>query len=89
MIVNPGQCVVCEKSIASVCPTCGSKRFSELFTEVTVQWSNGSLMPIGICRDCAKDNKWSTPEAKAGIAQAHWDYWDKTGGRYDKAVVLA
>lgn len=88
MIVSPGYCVTCEKQIHNACPTCGSKSFSKEFTEVVVQWSNGSKMPIGICTECSTGNKWITPEAKAGIAKAHFDYWDKTGGRYDKEVVI-
>lgn len=88
MIVSPGYCVTCEKAIHAACGSCGAKKFSRDFTEVTVQWSNGSKMPIGICTECAAGNKWNTPEALAGITKAHWDYWDKTGGKYDKAVTL-
>ncbi len=88
MIVSPGLCVTCEKPVAAACPACGAQKFAANFTEVTVQWSNGSRMPIGICTDCSTGNKWNTPEAKAGIAKAHFDYWDKMGGTYDPEISL-
>lgn len=88
MIVSPGFCVTCEKPIHTACSACGSKKFSKEFTEVTVRWSNGSQMPIGICLDCSTGNKWNTPEGKKGIAQAHFDYWEKAGGHYDKELSI-
>jgi len=83
-----GFCSVCEKVIAKKCSGCDAKVKTEDYTEVEMVWTNGAKMKIGICVDCAKSHAWTTPEAKAGITQAHWDIWDKQGGRYDKEVVL-
>lgn len=88
MICQAGKCCVCEKDIAETCPTCGSKRFNEQHNQVEVKWSNGSVMPIGVCRDCASNHKYDTPEAKRGITEAHWKYWEAQGAKPDKAVVI-
>lgn len=83
-----GFCSVCDKEIAQKCPSCDSKRPSGEYTEVEVQWSNGSKMQIAVCLDCATNHKWTTPEAKAGLTKAHFDHWEKQGGTYDKEIVI-
>jgi len=79
-----GYCTVCEKVIASGEP----KRPTQDYTEVQMEWSNGSKMKIAVCVDCAKTHRWATPEAKDGITKAHWDAWDKQNALYDRAVTL-
>lgn len=83
-----GYCGVCDKEIATSCPACSHKKPTHDYTEVDVQWSNGAKMKIAVCTHCAKTHAWATPEAKAGITKAHWDAWNKTGGHYDKEIVL-
>ncbi len=83
-----GYCSVCDKEIAKLCTGCGAKTKTADYTEVEVQWSNGSKMNIAVCLDCAAKNRHASPEAKATITKAHQDYWDKKGGIYDKAVAL-
>lgn len=84
-----GHCLICDKETATTCGACSHKRPNADYTQVEVQWSNGSKMPIGVCTTCAASGAWSTPEAKQAITQAHWDIWEKTGGHYDKEVVIA
>ena len=88
MRAEAGYCSVCDKEIAKTCASCSVKSKTSDYTEVEVVWSNGAKMKIGVCLDCATNHKWMTPGAKAGITQAHWDYWDKLGGKYDKEVIL-
>ena len=83
-----GFCSVCEKEIAKRCNDCGSRKPGNEYTEVEVEWSNGSKMKIAVCVTCATTHVWTTPEAKAGLTKAHQDYWDKAKGTYDKAVVI-
>lgn len=83
-----GYCTVCEKEIARTCSDCSNKAKTNDYTEVQVEWSNGSKMKIAVCVDCATSHKWATPEAKAGITKAHWDAWDRLGGAYDKQIVI-
>jgi hypothetical protein len=83
-----GYCAVCDKEIAKKCGACDTKVKTQDYTEVEVAWSNGAKMKIGVCVPCAKDHAWTSPTAKQAITQAHWDYWDKMGGKYDKEVVL-
>lgn len=83
-----GYCMVCDKEIAKTCTTCGNRGKTSEYTEVEIQWSNGSKMQIAVCVSCATSHAWTTPQAKVAITQAHWDAWDKTGGKYDKEVVV-
>ncbi len=83
-----GFCTLCEKDIASKCPSCQAKRPGSDYTEVQVTWSNGSLMQIALCLDCATSHLWSTPEAKKGITEAHWLAWEKEGKTFDKEIVI-
>lgn len=80
--------MVCDKEIAKSCASCGVRSKTSEYTEVAILWSNGSKMQIGVCIPCATSHAWMTPEAKAAITQAHWIAWDKTGGKYDKEVVV-
>lgn len=83
-----GYCMICDKEIAKKCSGCDAKVKTNDYTEVEVQWTSGAKMKIGVCIDCAKNHTWATPEAKKGITKAHWDAWDKQGGKYDKEIVL-
>lgn len=83
-----GYCMVCDREIAKTCTACGAKSKTSEYTEVQVEWSNGSKMQIAICISCATRHAFATPEAKAGITRAHWDAWNKTGGKYDKEIVV-
>lgn len=85
-----GFCMICDKKIMQGCPACGmNKKPTNDYTEVQVTWSNGAAMKIGVCTACATSHAWTTPAAKEGITKAHWDAWDKLGGKYDREVVVA
>ncbi len=83
-----GYCGVCDKEIAKKCDSCSHKKPTEDYTEVQVEWSNGAKMNIAVCKECATNHRWATPEAKKGITHAHWAAWDKTGGKYSKEIVI-
>jgi hypothetical protein len=82
MIGVPGGCVICDKAIFS------SGRPNENFTQVEVTWSNKSVMPIGVCMDCAGTHKQATDEGKRAIEKWHWTFWDAQRARYDKEITL-
>lgn len=88
LICQAGKCCVCEKDIADACPTCGTKKFNVEHNQVDVKWSNGSIMPIGVCRDCATNHKYDSVEAKQGITEAHWKYWESQGAKPDRSIVI-
>jgi hypothetical protein len=50
-----GICLCCDTAIATTCPTCTTRKPNELYTEVLVNLSNGSKMPIAVCVDCTQD----------------------------------
>jgi hypothetical protein len=81
-------CAVCDKEIATSCPSCNHKKANGEYTEVQMEWSNGSKMTVAVCVSCAASHAWATPEAKEGITKAHWAAWDKAGGKYSREVVL-
>lgn len=83
-----GFCMICDKEIAPKCGSCDTRKPGGEYTQVEVQWSNGSKMLIAVCLSCATSHAWTTPEAKKGITQAHWDHWDKEGGKYDREIVI-
>jgi hypothetical protein len=83
-----GYCMLCEKEIAPPCGHCGSRKPGSQYTEVEVQWSNGSIMKIAVCVDCAVKNAHAADVAKDGLTKAHQAHWEKQGGTYDKAVVI-
>lgn len=80
--------MVCEKDIAPPCGDCGGRKPGSQYTEVVMEWSNGSKMPIAVCLNCATSHEWCKPEVKAAITLAHQDHWAELGGRFDKAVVI-
>ncbi len=83
-----GTCLVCDQSIAETCQACGIFSKSPNYTEVEIQWSNGCKMNIAICLRCSVDHTWTSPRAKQKIKEAHWDTWDKEGGKYDPEVFI-
>lgn len=87
-MLEPGLCVICAKDIAPKCGECGTRKFGSQYTEVVMEWSNGSKMPVGVCLDCAKDNKHMTAHVKQQVTQDHHDYWEKQGQPRDKGIIL-
>ena len=83
-----GYCIICDKETAKQCSSCNNRAANEHYTEVEVEWSNGSKMRIGVCKDCATSHKWATPEAKKGITEAHWKIWDDRHETYSKEIVV-
>ncbi len=83
-----GACLVCDKAIAKACAACGITSKTNEYTEVEIQWSNGCKMKIGICASCATNHAWMNPQAKEKIKLAHWNVWEKEGGRYDPEVFI-
>jgi hypothetical protein len=83
MIGFPGGCVVCDRPVFE-----GGKP-NEHLTNVEVEWTNGSKMVVGVCKDCASRNAQATPEGKRAITAWHHVYWDRHAGRYDKEIVIA
>lgn len=47
-----GLCLNCEKDLLRTCSSCGSKQKSNDYTEVLLNLTNGSKMPIAVCLDC-------------------------------------
>lgn len=82
MIGVPGGCVVCDKPIIM------NGRPTEDHTQVTVKWSNGSDMTVGVCRDCATTHRWATDEGKKAIQNWHWTYWNRSNAKYDPEIVI-
>lgn len=83
-----GYCMICEKEIAKPCPTCSTKTKTGDYTEVQIEWSNGSKMQIAVCLSCATSHAWKQEEAKKGITQAHFGAWEKMGHTFDRGVVV-
>ncbi len=83
-----GYCVVCDKEIAKQCESCTHKKPTRDYSEVQVEWSNGSKMKVAVCVSCASSHAWATEEGKRIITQAHWDVWESRGGKYDKEIVI-
>lgn len=81
-----GYCLVCEKEIAPKCGSCEARRPGGQYTEVQLNWSNGSRMNVAVCLDCSKDKVWVAD--KVAMTQAHFDAWDKCAGQYDREVVI-
>lgn len=88
MAIEFGFCMICQKEIAPKCNDCGTRKPAGQYTEVAMQWSNGSQMQVAVCLDCAKDNKHTTAHAKQLITKAHQDHWKEQGGQFDPAVIL-
>ena len=71
-----------------LCMFCGKDHTQGNHSEVTVEWSNGSKMPIGMCRDCSTSHVWTTAEGKTKIRDWHFQYWDEHGGNYNKGLTI-
>ncbi len=83
-----GYCIVCDKEIAPGCAHCGVRKAGSQYTEVEVNWSNGSKMKLAVCVPCATSNIHADDVVKDGITKAHHAYWDKHKMPHDKAVVI-
>lgn len=81
-----GRCLVCEKEIAKKCSGCDAMTNTQDYTEIELNWSNGSRMRMAVCINCSKDKIWKAD--KTEMTHAIWDAWDKENGKYDKEVVL-
>lgn len=82
MIGVPGGCVVCDKPIVE------NGRPTPDHSQVEVEWSNGSKMTVGVCRECATNHRWATEEGKKAIQTWHWTFWDGHQAKYDKGITL-
>ncbi len=87
-MIKAGNCMICGKDVSVTCKECGTKRFGSQYTEVIMTWSNGGKMPIGVCMDCAKENKHTTAHAKQQVTKAHHDHWREQGAQVDEGVIL-
>lgn len=83
-MIVPGFCMICGGKTHTECGSCGTRKFTDRYTEVEVTWSNGAKMKIGVCVDCASSNAHGKPENKEKIAKAHHDHWQTS----DRAVTL-
>lgn len=88
MAIEYGFCMVCKTEIAPKCGDCSTRKPGNRYTEVQMEWSNGSKMPVAVCVECAVSHKWTTAHAKAAITEAHQNHWAEQGGQFDKAVVI-
>jgi hypothetical protein len=89
VICQMGKCCICEKDIATTCVSCGTKKFTQDHTRIEVKWSNGSVMPIGVCRSCAEKHAANmSDEIKKGITEAHINFWEGAGGHPDRSIVI-
>lgn len=78
-----GLCLLCEKNLMSECASCGHKKPSNEYCEVTMKLSNNSLMPVAVCHTC-KDAIWHADKleimkaVRAGWHQEHEKmHWNK------------
>lgn len=82
-------CMLCDAKTHVECGACGYKKPNDQYTQVEVQWTNGSKMQIGICVGCAIKNVHAAPENKTLITKLHQDEWDRLGHKYDREIVIA
>lgn len=87
-MIEFGFCMVCQKDIAPACGDCRTRKPGSQYTEVVLEWSNGSKMPVAVCLDCATSHKWNTAHAKQMITKAHHDHWDEQQAVHDKGIVI-
>lgn len=74
---------------ARLCMFCWDEHMRpDRYAQVDVRWSNGSVMPIGVCKGCADSGVVGTAEGKKVVQKWHWDYWRERGGRVDEGVVI-
>jgi hypothetical protein len=83
-----GSCALCESSIANSCPSCGTKKANDRYTEVLMKLNNGSQMVIAICVDCAVANA-HTRADKVALMNAVKAAWLKELSKSPKAIVEA
>lgn len=88
MAIEFGYCMICHKEIAPKCGDCSTRKPGSQYTEVTLDWSNGSHMPVAVCLDCASQNRHTTADAKRRITEAHQNHWTEKGGTFDKEIVI-
>lgn len=81
-----GYCIVCDKEIASKCSGCSRRAPNGSYTEVQMNWSNGTKMQMAVCVECSPERIWKAD--KDAMTKAVWEAWDKTGQKYDKEIVL-
>lgn len=89
-----GLCLICEKDLMVSCPTCNHKKPSNEYTEVHIDLTNGSKMPIAVCLGCKdkvhlQDKKEIMCAVRKGWHKEHdhmnWNkdkrdkYWEKYG----------
>ena len=87
MICEMGKCLVCGAEISRKCESCGNAwKNLESYTTVELKWSNDSKMVTAVCVACSKGPVWTAN--KTEMTEAIQKAWDKSGGTYDKAVVL-
>lgn len=67
-----GICLVCEKQLMHICPTCSAKRPNDQYAVVEMKLNNGSRMKIAACMDC-KDKIYE--QNKTEIMNAVKDGW--------------
>lgn len=82
MKYTPGFCMFCDQSLID------GGRLNGHYSEVEVQWSNGSKMKIGICKDDAEKHAWTTEEGKKIITDWHHTYWKNQGATMDEKIVI-
>lgn len=69
-----GLCICCEKDMMTTCPTCQHKKPGPEYTEVLMDLSNGSKMPLAVCL-CCKDDVFSAD--KKELMEAVRKGWQK------------
>ncbi len=47
-----GFCLLCEKPIMELCPTCSAKRSNDQYTEVELELTNHNSMKVAVCLNC-------------------------------------
>lgn len=87
-MIKAGACMVCDKDLRTSCGHCNSKKLTDQYTEVEVEWTNGAKMKIAMCVPCALKNAHAVPENKTKIANAHHDHWAEMGALSDRMVTL-
>lgn len=67
-----GLCILCEKDLMITCPTCNHKKPGNNYTEVTLDLTNGSKMPIAVCLDCKDKVFHADMKALMAAVRAGW-----------------
>lgn len=82
-----GYCLICDKEIAKKCETCETRKPTDDYTEVQLQWSNGSKMNTAVCVECATQGRVHSAD-RMEMTKAVWKAWERQGGSYDPTVTL-